>query len=94
MADRMDRANRLGFRASSAAGGGMYLKNVGLKTFRSFDQGEIELQRDLTVFVGENNGGKSNGIDAIRLLTPANRWPTRDLLRGDRCPVSEHEQAL
>src|SRR6266851_3683335 len=47
----------------------MYLKNIGLKNFRSFDQGEIELQKDLTIFVGENNGGKSNGIDAIRLLT-------------------------
>ena len=47
----------------------MYLKNLKLDSFRSFDQGEIELQKDLTVFVGENNGGKSNAIDAVRLLT-------------------------
>ncbi|MFC6446093.1 ATP-dependent nuclease [Shinella zoogloeoides] len=47
----------------------MYLKNIKLRSFRSFDQGDIELQRDLTVFVGENNGGKSNAIDAVRLLT-------------------------
>lgn len=47
----------------------MFLKTVGLKNFRSFDAGEVELQKDLTVFVGENNGGKSNAIDAIRLLT-------------------------
>jgi putative ATP-dependent endonuclease of OLD family len=47
----------------------MYLKTVALKNFRSFDAGEVELQKDLTVFVGENNGGKSNAIDAIRLLT-------------------------
>ncbi|ABE39522.1 ATP-dependent endonuclease of the OLD family-like [Rhodopseudomonas palustris BisB5] len=47
----------------------MYLKNMKLNSFRSFDQGEIELQKDLTVFVGENNGGKSNAIDAVRLLT-------------------------
>lgn len=47
----------------------MYLKNVVLRNFRSFDEGEVELQKDLTVFVGENNGGKSNAIDAIRLLT-------------------------
>lgn len=47
----------------------MYLKNVVLRNFRSFDDGEVELQKDLTVFVGENNGGKSNAIDAIRLLT-------------------------
>lgn len=47
----------------------MYLKTVALQNFRSFDAGEVELQKDLTVFVGENNGGKSNAIDAIRLLT-------------------------
>lgn len=47
----------------------MYLKNIALRNFRSFDGGDILLQKDLTVFVGENNGGKSNAIDAIRLLT-------------------------
>jgi putative ATP-dependent endonuclease of the OLD family len=47
----------------------MFLKNIELKEFRSFEATEIELQKDLTVFVGENNGGKSNAIDAIRLLT-------------------------
>ena len=47
----------------------MYLKNIALRNFRSFDEGAVELQEDLTVFVGENNGGKSNAIDAIRLLT-------------------------
>jgi len=47
----------------------MYLKTIALRNFRSFDEGEVELQKDLTVFVGENNGGKSNAIDAIRLLT-------------------------
>jgi putative ATP-dependent endonuclease of OLD family len=47
----------------------MFLKTIGLRNFRSFDSGEVELQKDLTVFVGENNGGKSNAIDAIRLVT-------------------------
>ncbi|MCZ8186207.1 MAG: AAA family ATPase [Beijerinckiaceae bacterium] len=47
----------------------MYLKRVQFKNFRSFDSAQLELQKDLTVFVGENNGGKSNAIDAIRLLT-------------------------
>jgi len=47
----------------------MHLQKITLRNFRSFDRGEVELQRDLTVFVGENNGGKSNAIDAIRLLT-------------------------
>lgn len=47
----------------------MYLQCVRLDNFRSFDAAQLELQKDLTVLVGENNGGKSNAIDAIRLLT-------------------------
>ncbi|WP_417691539.1 ATP-dependent nuclease [Roseibium sp.] len=47
----------------------MFLKTLELRNFRSFDAGQVELQKDLTVFVGENNGGKSNAIDAIRLVT-------------------------
>lgn len=47
----------------------MYLQRVKLGNFRSFDAAQLELQKDLTVLVGENNGGKSNAIDAIRLLT-------------------------
>lgn len=47
----------------------MYLRKIKLTNFRSFHEAEIELQKDLTVFVGENNGGKSNAIDAMRLLT-------------------------
>ena len=50
-------------------GWGMYLQQVRLDNFRSFDSAQFELQQDLTVLVGENNGGKSNAIDAIRLLT-------------------------
>tara|TARA_R110000787_G_scaffold208307_3_gene318238 strand:+ start:2634 stop:4688 length:2055 start_codon:yes stop_codon:yes gene_type:complete len=47
----------------------MHLTSAKLKNFRSFDDCEIDFQADLTVLVGENNGGKSNAIDAIRLLT-------------------------
>lgn len=47
----------------------MYLKKLELSNFRSFEQSEIPLRKDLTILVGENNGGKSNAIDAIRLLT-------------------------
>ncbi len=47
----------------------MFLKNLALTNFRSFEKAEIMLQKDMTIFVGENNGGKSNAIDAIRLLT-------------------------
>lgn len=47
----------------------MYLEKLTLENFRSFEHAEIPLCRDLTILVGENNGGKSNAIDAIRLLT-------------------------
>jgi recombinational DNA repair ATPase RecF len=47
----------------------MYLKTLTLSNFRSFGQSEILLCKDLTMLVGENNGGRSNAIDAIKLLT-------------------------
>ena len=47
----------------------MHLDMITISNFRSFDRIEIPLCKDLTVFVGENNGGKSNAIDAIRLIT-------------------------
>lgn len=47
----------------------MYLKSLTLRNFRSFECTEISMRKDLTIFVGENNSGKSNAIDAIRLLT-------------------------
>jgi putative ATP-dependent endonuclease of OLD family len=47
----------------------MHLKTLTLTNFRSFAQENINLCRDISILVGENNGGKSNAIDAIRLLT-------------------------
>jgi len=48
----------------------MYLKELSLNNFRSFKSSTVSLQPDLTILVGENNSGKSNAIDALRLLTP------------------------
>jgi len=47
----------------------MHLDTIRISNFRSFDKIAISLCKDLTIFVGENNGGKSNAIDAIRLIT-------------------------
>lgn len=47
----------------------MHLTEVELQNFRSFSSGTVAFQRNLTVLVGENNGGKSNVIDAIRLIS-------------------------
>ena len=47
----------------------MHLSQLQLTNFRSFAEEQISFDRSLTVLVGENNGGKSNLIDAIRLLS-------------------------
>lgn len=47
----------------------MHLERLRLQRFRSCADATVSLRRELTVLVGENNGGKSNVIDAIRLLT-------------------------
>ncbi len=48
----------------------MYLRTLKIRNFRSFKSDSISFQPDLTILVGENNSGKSNAIDALRLLTP------------------------
>ena len=47
----------------------MHLGSLTILRFRSCDNVTVSLRPDLTVLVGENNGGKSNVVDAIRLLT-------------------------
>ncbi len=47
----------------------MYLDRLKINRFRSCENLSVILQPDLTVLVGENNGGKSNVVDAIRMLT-------------------------
>ena len=47
----------------------MYLKMIKIYNFRSCYETDMELQPDLTLIVGENNAGKSNIIDALRLAT-------------------------
>ena len=47
----------------------MHLARIDFLNFRSCRSSSIELRPDLTVLIGENNAGKSNAIDAIRLLT-------------------------
>jgi putative ATP-dependent endonuclease of the OLD family len=66
----------------------MHIASLRLERFRSCLNVTINLQSDLTVLVGENNGGKSNIIDGLRLLTlPLNgrreRYPEdEDIRRG------------
>lgn len=47
----------------------MHLSQLDLTNFRSFSKEQVSFERNLTVLIGENNGGKSNVIDAIRLIS-------------------------
>ena len=47
----------------------MFLETLRLSNFRSFEDETLLFSKDLTILVGENNGGKSNVIDALRLIT-------------------------
>ena len=47
----------------------MFLDTLRLNNFRSFEDEQICFGKDLTILVGENNGRKSNTIDALRLIT-------------------------
>jgi putative ATP-dependent endonuclease of OLD family len=56
----------------------MYLRQLGIKNFRSCYDVEVEFRPGITLLVGENNSGKSNVIEALRLATtPLNRRTTR-----------------
>jgi putative ATP-dependent endonuclease of OLD family len=64
----------------------MHIDCVRLQRFRSCADVTVRFHRELTVLVGENNGGKSNIIDALRLLTlplsgRRERYPEDDDLR-------------
>ncbi|ONI88007.1 hypothetical protein ALI22I_19875 [Saccharothrix sp. ALI-22-I] len=47
----------------------MRLASVGARNFRSLRAVCVPLREHLTVVIGENNGGKSNLLDVIRLVT-------------------------
>jgi putative ATP-dependent endonuclease of OLD family len=51
----------------------MFLTKIELQNFRSFEHEVIELD-DITVFVGENNTGKSTIMDAIRFVIGTPTW--------------------
>lgn len=64
----------------------MYIDRLRLQRFRSCADVTVRFHRELTVLVGENNGGKSNIVDGVRLLTlplsgRRDRYPEDDDLR-------------
>lgn len=64
---------------------GMYLRSLSIRGFRSCYDTTIDFRSVLTLIVGENNAGKSNVIDALRLATsPLSRRRTRYFEREDK----------
>ena len=73
----------------------MYLKQLHLRGFRSLADVKVDLQPGVTVLVGENNAGKSNVLNAIRLLIAPldgkrDLFIDRDYLHRDGCPEGAH----
>ncbi|MFF2235717.1 ATP-dependent nuclease [Streptomyces anulatus] len=55
--------------APGTLGEKLYLRTVRAAGFKSLLKANVPLRQGVTVIVGENNAGKSNFIDALRLLT-------------------------
>lgn len=56
----------------------MHLRRLRLTNFRSCASTDVRFDKTLTVLAGENNGGKTNVIDALRLVTaPSDERRTR-----------------
>lgn len=73
---------------------GMYLRNLRIQNFRSCYDVEVEFQPGITLLVGENNSGKSNVIEALRLATtPLNRRATRWFEEADLAHGREKKEA-
>ncbi|MEU8522430.1 AAA family ATPase [Streptomyces sp. NPDC048577] len=72
----------------------MYLRQLDIKNFRSCYDIEVEFRPGITLLVGENNSGKSNVIEALRLGTaPLNRRATRWFDESDLSHGREAEEA-
>lgn len=80
--------------AAPPAGRGMYLSELSVENFRSCYDTVVRFRDDVTVLVGENNSGKSNVVDALRLaLSPLGGRRTRYFEPGDLSFGRETETA-
>lgn len=79
----------------SADSAGMHLQYLSLTNFRSCYDTTVRFQPTLTLLVGENNSGKSNVIEALRLATtPLNLRRTRYFEPDDRSRGSDEAVEL
>ena len=47
----------------------MWIKNIKLKNFRNYKEQEINFEKNINIFYGENAQGKTNIIEAIFLCS-------------------------
>ena len=47
----------------------MWIRKVKIKNFRNYEEQEIELEKNVNVFYGENAQGKTNIVEAIFLCS-------------------------
>lgn len=82
--------------ASKSAPEAMWLREVTIEKFRSCCDATVRLRPSLTVLVGENNAGKSNVIEALRLaISPLSGRRVRyfepeDVTRQHQGPACVH----
>ena len=64
-------------------GENMWIKKIHIENYKSLKEVDIELNEGVNVFIGKNNSGKSNIVDALMFLS--------DVVRGSGVDVS-HDQ--
>jgi putative ATP-dependent endonuclease of the OLD family len=65
----------------------MHIRRLVVRGFRNFDLLDVAISQRVTCIVGENNTGKSNLIDALRLAVDANLSSTRRQLAPEDLPA-------
>lgn len=57
----------------------MHLNSLYLQNFRNYDERQLDLSADVTVFSGANGSGKTNLLEAIYCITQGHSFRTRSL---------------
>jgi putative ATP-dependent endonuclease of the OLD family len=65
----------------------MHIRRLVVRGFRNFDLLDVAISQRVTCIVGENNTGKSNLIDALRLAVDANLSSSRRQLAPEDLPA-------
>ncbi|MEC4587670.1 AAA family ATPase [Bacillus safensis] len=59
----------------------MYIAKVHIKNFRNFSDFTVDLNKGLSIIIGENNVGKSNFLECINLIFNRNYSLSKRILQ-------------